>query len=65
MIERVVLKPGQVRWRVRYRTPDYRYRSRTFDRRRDADEFGGEQRRAIRQGTFVDPARGRLTLQAL
>ncbi len=65
MIERVLLKSGQVRWRVRYRTPDYRYRSRTFDRRRDADEFEGEQRRAIRQGTFIDPARGRLTLQAL
>lgn len=65
MIERVVLKSGQVRWRVRYRTPDYRYRSRTFDRRRDADEFEAEQRRTIRQGTFIDPARGRLTLASL
>ena len=65
MIERVVLKSGQVRWRVRYRTPDYRYRSRTFDRRRDADEFEAEQRRTIRQGTFIDPSRGRLTLASL
>lgn len=65
MIERVVLKSGQVRWRVRYRTPDYRERNKTFDRRRDAEEFQAEQRRAIRQGTFVDPARSRLTLRAL
>lgn len=65
MIERAVLKSGQVRWRVRYRTPDYRERNKTFERRRDAEEFQAEQRRSIRQGTFVDPARGRVTLQAL
>lgn len=65
MIARVVLKSGQVRWRVRYRTPDYRERNRTFDRKRDAEEFEADQRRAIRQGTFVDPARARLTLESL
>lgn len=65
MIEKRVTAAGRIRWRVRYRTPDYRQRSRTFDRRRDAEEFEAEQRRAIRQGTFIDPARSRLTLESL
>lgn len=65
MIYRVVLKSGKVRWRVRYKTPDYRVRSATFDRRQDAAEFEVEQRRGVRQGTFVDPLRGRVILRTL
>lgn len=65
VIQRVVLQSGQVRWRVRYRTPDYRERNRTFDRRRDAEDFHAQVRRAVRQGAFVDPARGRVPLQTL
>ncbi len=65
MIAKVVLKSGKVRYRVRYRTPDYRIRTSTFDRRRDAEDFEADTRRTIRAGTFIDPARGKLTLRAL
>lgn len=65
MIVKVTLKSGKTRYRVRYRTPDYRMRSRTFDRKRDAEEFEAEMRREVRQGTFIDPQKGRMTLEAL
>lgn len=65
MIVKVVLKSGKVRYRVRYRTPDYRIRTSTFDRRRDAEDFEADTRRTLRAGTFIDPARGKLTLRAL
>lgn len=65
MIERSVLASGRVRWRVRYRTPDYRQRSRTFDRRVDAETFEAEVRGRLRRGDFVDPQRGRVTLASL
>ena len=39
MIEKRLNAAGRVRWRVRHRTPDQRQRSRTFDRRRDAEDF--------------------------
>ncbi len=65
MIEKRITVSGAVHWRVRYRTPDYRQRSKTFTRRRDAEDFEADIRRSLHQGTFVDPARGRLTLRAL
>lgn len=65
MIERRLAASGRVRWRVRYRTPDYRQRSRTFDRRADAEDFEAEMRGRLRRGDFVDPQRGRMTLKAL
>ncbi|HYN30586.1 MAG TPA: tyrosine-type recombinase/integrase [Dermatophilaceae bacterium] len=65
MIERRATASGRVRWRVRYRTPDYRQRSRTFDRRSDAETFEVEVRGRVRRGDFVDPQRGRVTLAQL
>ena len=65
MIEKRSTTTGAVRWRVRYRTPEYRQRSRTFARRRDAEDFEAEIRRELRQGTFIDPARGKVTLRVL
>ena len=65
MIEKRLNSAGRVRWRVRYRTPDQRQRSRTFDRRRDAEDFEAELRGRMRRGEFVDPQRGRMTLLCL
>jgi len=65
MIEKRLNSAGRVRWRVRYRTPDQRQRSRTFDRRRDAEDFEAELRGRMRRGEFVDPQRGRMTLLSL
>lgn len=65
MIEKRLTSSGRVRWRVRYRTPDYRQRSRTFDRRRDAEAFEAETRGRVRRGDFVDPQRGRITVAGL
>lgn len=65
VIQRIVLKSGRIRWRVRYRGPDERSRSATFDRRIDAQEYAAEIHSRIRRGDFVDPQRGRLRLSAL
>jgi integrase len=65
MIERRVLASGRVRWRVRYRTPDYRQRSATFDRKADAEAFEADLRGRLRRGDFVDPQRGKVTLARL
>ncbi|MFJ4759524.1 tyrosine-type recombinase/integrase [Kocuria marina] len=65
MIEKRIGATGVVRWRVRYRTPDYRQRSKTFARRRDAEDFQAEVRRSLHQGLFIDPNRGKITLRVL
>jgi integrase len=65
MIEKRLNSAGRVRWRVRYRTPDQRQRSRTFDRRRDAEDFEAELRGRMRRGEFVGPQRGRMSLASL
>lgn len=47
------------RWRARYRGPDGRERSRTFDRRVDAEHWITEQVGAVRSGAWVDPQAAR------
>ena len=56
-----VEKRGQGRWRARYRDPDGRERSRTFDRKSDAERFltGVEHSKLV--GTYIDPRAGRMT----
>lgn len=49
------------RWRARYRAPDARERSRTFDRKADAERWLIDQQSARQRGAWVDPALGRLT----
>jgi integrase len=56
-----VEKRGKSRWRARYRAPDGRERSRTFDRKIDADNWLVDQQSARQKGAWVDPALGRLT----
>ena len=54
-----VEKRGPKRWRARYRAPDGRERSATFDTRRDAERFLDSVRGDLVRGTYVDRDAGR------
>jgi hypothetical protein len=47
------------RWQAAYRTPDKRERTRTFDRRVDAERWLATIQADQLRGTYVDPAEGR------
>jgi integrase len=49
-------------WRARYRGPDNYERSKTFDRRADAERWLTEIQISKARGTWVDPALGKITL---
>lgn len=49
-------------WRARYRGPDRRERSRTFQRRADAERWLRSQEQAVERGDWVDPARSGVQL---
>ena len=51
------------RWRVRYAGPDGRERSRSFDRKADADRFLHSTAAKVDDGTWTDPAAGKVTLR--
>lgn len=55
---------GETRWVARYRATDGRERSRTFDRKVDADRWMATQTADQARGAWVDPALGRLTFGA-
>lgn len=50
------------RWRVRYVDDVGRTRTRSFDRRPDAERFDANTRADVSQGRYVDPAAGRVTV---
>lgn len=52
---------GPARWRARYRGPDGRERSRTFDRRSDAERWLATNEIAKARGEWIDPTLGRCT----
>jgi integrase len=56
-----VEKRGPRRWRARYRGPDGRERSKTFERRVDAERWLVGQEAGKLTGAWVDPALGRMT----
>ena len=56
------LRGGLVRWRARYRGPDGRERSQTFDRRTDAEQFLTQVEGDKARGSWIDPVRGELAL---
>jgi integrase len=56
-----VERRGQGRWRARYRGPDGRERSKTFDRRSDADRWLASIEVSRARGEWVDPTLGRRT----
>lgn len=49
-------------WEARYRTPDGRYRSRTFPTKREAQRFVAEVEVDKARGSWVDPAGARVIL---
>jgi integrase len=57
-------KRGKDRWRARYRGPDGRERSRTFDRRVDGERWLATVETAKLRGEWVDPVLGRMTFAA-
>ena len=50
------------RWRARYRGLDGRVRSRSFNRKLDAQRWLDDQVQAVSRGTWIDPARSQITL---
>jgi integrase len=56
-----VEKRGPHRWRARYRGPDSRERSKTFERRVDAERWATTQEADKARGAWVDPALARTT----
>ena len=52
------------RYRARYRGPDGKERSRTFDRKVDADRFISVAEADKARGSWIDPALGRTTVEA-
>ena len=53
---------GRVSWRAHYRTPDGKQRTKTFDRKIDAERFLTTIESAKMTGSYVDPALARLTV---
>lgn len=56
-----VQKRGPSRWRARYRGPDGRERSKTFERRSDAERWIANMEVTKARGEWIDPALGRCT----
>jgi len=54
------VRNSQATYRVRYRDPAGRQRSKTFDRKGDADRWLTENEAAKLRGGWVDPAAGRV-----
>lgn len=58
-------KPARdTKWRARYRDPAGRSRSRTFDRKADAERFLASSSTDMERGAWVDPRLGKITLAA-
>jgi hypothetical protein len=56
------LRNGQVRWYARYRAPNGSQKSETFSRRIDAERYLTGIESTQLTGTYIDPARARLTI---
>jgi integrase len=59
-------RPGRhagKRWRARYTDPDGRERSKSFDRKTDADRFLIQVEADVLHGTYLDPDAGKVTLR--
>jgi integrase len=65
MIEKRLLASGSVTYRVRYYGPGRQARSRSFSTRRDAVAFEAQMKTEQSRGEWIDPRRGRLSLDAL
>lgn len=56
-------RAGRVRWRARLTTPGGGERSKTFDRKIDAERWILEQESARSRGSWVDPRSGRIRFE--
>jgi integrase len=56
------IRNGRVRWVARYFDPDGRRRGKVFDRKVDAERFLREIGTSIDRNSYVDPARGKITM---
>ncbi|NKU37234.1 hypothetical protein GS887_25035 [Rhodococcus hoagii] len=52
------IRGGQVRWVARYRGPDGKERSKTFDAKKAAKDWVNDREKDVRQGDWVDPRPG-------
>jgi integrase len=59
-----IQKRGDGRWRARYRGPDHREHSRTFQRKSDAERFLASIESRKNAGEWIDPRRGRMSFDA-
>lgn len=64
-IQKRTTKTGKTRWLARYRDVNGRQRSKTFNTQREAKEWVADQTSALRQGRWVDPSKGTLTVRQL
>lgn len=55
-------RSGGKRWRVRYLDVSGRERSKSFDRKSDAQQFLTSVTADVLRGTYIDPSAGRMTL---
>ncbi|MFJ4847608.1 tyrosine-type recombinase/integrase [Streptomyces sp. NPDC088733] len=51
-------------WQARYRDADGKQRHKNFRTKREADAFLDSVRSAVREGTYLDPTRGDITVEA-
>jgi len=50
-------------WQARYRDANGDQKARNFGKKKEADAFLDEVRGAVRQGTYLDPKRGEITVE--
>lgn len=62
-VERRQQGDGPVRYRVRWRDDAGKQKSKTFARRRDADQWRTKVEHDVLSGTYIDPSAGRVTLR--
>jgi Phage integrase, N-terminal SAM-like domain len=58
------VRNGKVRWVARYFDPDGRRRGKTFDRKVDAQQYLRQVETSKLSNSYVDPARGKITMSA-
>jgi integrase len=51
-------------WQARYRGPDGKQKAKNFGKKGEADAFLDEVRTTVRQGTYLDPKRGQMRIDA-
>jgi integrase len=65
VIEKRKLASGTITYRVRYYGPDRQPRSRSFSTRRDAVAFEAQMKAEQSRGEWIDPRRGKISLDAV